>query len=449
MTEQQADKETFDWERTYAYSVGMQAYVFGFPWVYFSELRHQWVVVEHDPETTPYAPLNYFWHARNLINADYTDGGSPNNDTLYSIAWVDLRQGPVVLSVPAVVNRYFTMEIAGMDSDNFAYVGTRTTGEVAGNYAIIGPDWHGTLPDGVAPLPQAHTPFALIVGRTLIDGKLDLDAVRALQDQYLLRPLSLWGTSAEVPIDRDVPKPFSRNDDPLADWKTMNRAMSESPPGHRLDPLLAQFAEVHVGPWQDVELASEATKAGLAQAASDARLMLDHASGALGTTINGWTFPPLTIGRAGAHDDFLVRASPQCMGGIVYNDLEEAVYPYAYRDAEGEPLSGAYRYTLEFSEADLPPVKDGGFWSVTLYANYNLVHNPINRYSIGNRTAGLNWVDGGLTIYIQHDRPTDPVQLRNWLPAPVGTFDLKMRCYLPAPEIFNQVWKPPGLTRQA
>ena len=139
-----------------------------------------------------YAPLNHFSHVRKLADASYRGGGSPNQDTLYSLAWVDVSKEPFILSHPDMGERYFTFELASIDSDNFDYVGKRTTGETAGSFAIIGPDWNGTLPAGVKQLQPSRTPTVLIFGRTLVDGQKDLSAVNALQDQFTLIPLSLW-----------------------------------------------------------------------------------------------------------------------------------------------------------------------------------------------------------------------------------------------------------------
>lgn len=109
-----------DWRETYAYTLGTQAFVFGFPWVFLPDLRWQWVTQPKDPKWTPYAPLNQFWNGAELFTAAYRDGGSPNNDTMHSIAWLDLSKEPVILSVPDVGERYYTKEMASLDSDNFA-----------------------------------------------------------------------------------------------------------------------------------------------------------------------------------------------------------------------------------------------------------------------------------------------------------------------------------------
>lgn len=161
---------------------------------------------------------------------------------------------------------------------------------------------------------------------------------------------------------------------------------------------------------------------------------------------NYWTIPPRTYGRAGMADDFLLRGSLQCMGGIIANEPEEAVYYNTTLDGSGKPFDGTRRYTIRFAPDQLPKVD--GFWSITLYdPTYNFTANPINRYSIGDRTDGIGIdPDGGLTIHIQNSRP-DEDKVSNWLPStPEGNFFLVMRTYMPGTEIIEQEWAPPPVT---
>jgi hypothetical protein len=445
---QDANK-TSDWKEQYAYTLGVQAYVFGFPYVYLPSLRWNWVT---QPKPMggmpPYVPLNHFYNVQNLTTATYRDGGSPNNDTLYSIAWIDVSKEPLILSHPEMGERYFTFEIADLDSDNFAYVGTRTTGSGAGNFALVGPNWKGTLPNGVKALPTSRTNSILVIGRTLVDGQADLPAVRKLQDQYTLTPLGLWGKKdAVLPASRDVWPPFDPKSDPLGEWKTMNRAMTEDPPEARLAKLVELFAKIGIGPGQDLDKMDDATKQGLARALIDGRQLLNEAvrSGALGKRVNGWNIPPSAMGRAGLVDDFLLRASVQCLGGIIANDPAEAVYFNTFNDAAGQAFDGTTRYKLRFPPGQLPQVN--AFWSITMYdPTYNLTENPIDRYSIGNRTPNLRKdADGGLTLYIQSDSPGKDKE-SNWLPSTKsGAFLLILRTYMPGPAIVEQKWTPPGV----
>ena len=446
---QKMDKIT-DWREDYAYTLGVQAYVFGFPYVYLPSLRWDWVT-QPKPEgnITPYAPLNHFSHIRKLGDASYRGGGAPNQDTLYSMAWVDVSKEPFILSHPDMGNRYFAFELASIDSDNFDYVGKRTTGEKAGSFAIVGPDWKGTLPAGVKLLSASRSPTVVIFGRTLVDGKVDVPVVNALQDQFTLIPLSLWGKKdARLPESRDVWKPFDPSTDPLAEWKTMNRAMTENPPEARLAKLIELFGKIGVGPGQDIDKLDDATKRGLARAAVDGRKLLNQVilSGKLGKQVNNWNIPPKIFGRAGLADDFLLRGSVQCLGGIIANDPEEAVYYNTALDESGQPFDGAKRYTIRFAPGKFPKVH--AFWSLTLYdPTYNFTPNAIDRYAIGDRDKDLKKdADGGLTIYIQNTSPGKEKE-SNWLPSTTsGAFLLVLRTYMPGEEIVEQKWAPPAVT---
>lgn len=435
-----------DWREEYAYTLGMQAFVYGFPWVQLAALRWRWVTQPEDPDWTPYAALNHFWHMKAPATAGYRSGGSPNADTLYSVAWLDLRDGPVVLSHPEMGDRYFSFQLASMDSDNFAYVGTRATGSAAGRFAITGPDWAGDLPDGVRRLEPSRTPYALLLGRTAVHGPDDVPTVRRLQLRYRLTPLPEAGRRARP--QRDVWAPPHYGPDPLGTWETMNRAMTENPPESRHTALLDLFSTVGVGPGQDVYTRDGATRRGLVRAAYEGRRLLDDALvQGNGKRVNGWQYPPPTMGRAGLHDDFVTRAAIQCAAGIVSHDPDEAVCLINSTDEEGHPLTGRRRYELRFTPHELPRLREGGFWSVTVYGtDHNLVDNPIDRYAIGDRTPGLRYdPDGGLTIYLRRHRPRG-LRAANWLPTSPDAFYLVLRTYLPGREIVGQSWEPPPLT---
>jgi len=441
-----------DWRETYAYTLGTQAFVYGFPWVFLPQIRYDWVTQPRNPEWIPYLPLNQFWNSAELATAAYRDGGSPNNDTLYSIAVLNLAKEPLILSVPDVGERYYTFEMASFDSDNFAYVGTRTTGNKAGHYAIVGPNWKGTLPEGIVALPASRTDSALVFGRTLVYDEADLVNVHKLQAQYRLTPLSRWGVASppKQADDRNVWKPFDPKTDPLAAFKTMNKAMTENPPDEGHKSMMASFASIGVGPGQDVTKMDAATQRGLVRAAVDGMKVLRGAiSTGLGKKVNGWSYPPVTFGRAGLHDDFLLRASLQCLGGIIANDPAEAIYMNTFFDVDGKKLSGADRYVVHFPAGQLPDVK--AFWSLTMYGvDNNLVANPINRYKLGSYPEGVMKMDadGGLTLYVQNESPGTEKE-SNWLPAPKEAFYLVLRTYLPGPRLLAQEWVPPAVARVA
>jgi hypothetical protein len=427
-----------DWREQNAYTLGVQAYLYAFPWAYMPQAR--WLRTEAIDRQA-----DRFDHIRHLEDAKHLSGGAPNNDTLYSRAWVYLKDEPVILTVPEIADRYYTMEITDFMGDNFAYVGTRATGTKAWNYAIIGPDWKGTLPEGVTALPPSSTPWATILGRTYIKDASDLDAAHKIQDQYKLTPLSQWGKAEVIPPkDAVIWEGFDPKADPLADWKTINRAMIEVPPPAREAGMLQQFARIGVGAGLDVEAQDASTKRGLARAAVDGKKIIADAftDGYAQTQVNGWNYPPTWTGRPTPTRDWLGRAV-QMLAGFIANDPVEATYFNVSVDGDGKPLTGANRYVIHFDKGGEPKVK--AFWSVTMYnPQYNLVANPIDRYSLGDRSGMRHDADGGLTIYVQKASPGADKQA-NWLPAPDGQFFMIMRTYLPADDIVNQTWQPPKI----
>ncbi len=457
--------KTTDWREEYAYTLGIQAYIFSFPWLYLSKLRHSWVTTPTNPKLVPYFAIDHFWHSRNVMTSDYQDGGSPNNDTLYSITWTDVTKEPIILSHPDMGDRYFVFEIATMSSDNLGYVGSRTTGSKAGHFALVGPDWKGTLPDGVrsiapsmgteaeaksAPFLASPNNAIYMQGRTAVSGPEDAKVVNKLQDQFTLTPLSQWGNKEiKVPENRDVPKPFDSKGDSLADWKTINQGMTENPPIPQHDAIVKSFRAIGVGPGQDVTKMDASTQAGLARAAKDGFALMQQIgkAGGSGKVVNGWSMTPSTTGSAGYLFDFVTRGVIQCMLGIIANDPEEAIYPLGHNDADGNPLDGANNYTMTFKAGELPDVTY--FWSLTLYDMHNnLVKNPINRWAIGSNSGGYKVADdGSLTLYLQHESPGKDKEA-NWLPSPTGAYWVAFRTYGPGKSVIDGTWRIPGLIKE-
>jgi hypothetical protein len=345
--------------------------------------------------------------------------------------------------------RYFTFELAGIDSDNFGYVGQRATGPKSGSFAIVGPEWEGDLPGDVdASLAPAPTPWLLILGRTAVDDEADIATVRKLQEQYRLTPLSRWGLGdADRPERRDVLTPIAPEQDPLGPFKTLNAMLEENPPPAHHDLVLNQFARIGIGAGLDVEAQPEAVKQGLirAEVLGMALLKQQFLSGDWATIINGWRYPPPEIGRYG--DDFLLRAADQSLAGIACNDPAEGVYLVTFTDGQDRKLEGGSRYELHFDADSMPPAD--AFWSLTIYgSDLNLAANPIGRYSIRDTAAGPNKdPDGGLTIYLQAESPGKEKEA-NWLPCPAdGEWFVILRIYLPKPEVIKAEWECPPIER--
>ena len=234
------------WNEEFAYLTGMQAYIYGYPVMKYAELRAQWIASGKGPVQMA---VNQYYHSRDLSDPRLQYGGSPNRETPYSVAFVDLSHEPVVLTVPPNPDgRYYTLQIADMYSDTIGYVGTRATGNVPGDYLLAGPGWQGEPPKGIQKVIRSWTPWAAIFGRTYTDGtEADLVRMRAFQDGYRITPLGTYLGGAPVPESHDVLNAAAK-DDPLGAFKTMNAAMRENPPPPEHAALMRQFALVGLGP---------------------------------------------------------------------------------------------------------------------------------------------------------------------------------------------------------
>lgn len=439
-----------DWHSAYAYTTGLQAFVYGFPYFYNAQLRHKWVTDEaHDPTFTPYAPVNQFWHATRLTDASYRDGGCPNNDTLYSIAWLDLSKEPVILSHPDMGERYFTFELIGIDSDNFAYVGQRTTGAKAGSFAIVGPDWDGDLPEDVdQSLAHSHTPWILIFGRTLVDDEDDAATVHELQAQYRLTPLSAWGEKdATVPARRDVLEPIAPEQDPLGPFKTLNAMLEENPPPAHHDVILKQFAQIGIGPGLDLDTQPDAVQAGSDSSRADR---------------DGAAQESVHERRLGHHRQRLAlsTARDRALRGRLPASRRR---PVARRDHDQRPRRG--RLPPQLHRFRRPQAERRQPLQASIRCRRHAARELVlvtravrNRYEPG-RQPGRPVLDRRPDRRVEDGRgwrPDDPPPGRfagrrrgsHWLPCPSdGEWFLVLRIYLPRPDVIEATWECPPVMR--
>ena len=426
-----------------AFSVGVQAYLYGYPLVLMGATERTFL--------TRGVPVNHFAHLPNLSTPATRAVVYPNVDTLYSSAWLDLSQGPLWLHVPEIRGRYYTVQFMDAYTDNFAYVGTRTNGGAAMDYAIVAARSQAVVPAALTKI-EAPTPVVWVLGRLLAgDTEDDLAPARALQRQFTLAPLREYG-KGPAPPDGPPPNPAgSARRPPPRLVAGMNagefygelaRLMKTSLPRDRDAPLVRQFAVAGLAPGEafDIEKLDPSVRRGLTRAAAAARNMIEAKIGAIGAVRNGWQFQE--IGKWG--DDFL-RRSAYAWLGLAGNDPEEAIYIGAFTDGDGRPLDGAHEYKLHFDRGKTPPV--GAFWSVTMYdRDRYLVENRLRRYAIRDRTPGLRYnADGSLDIFVAREESAG--QRSNWLPAAAGEFSLQIRLYLPKPEVLSGAWQPPAVTR--
>ncbi|WP_053385128.1 DUF1254 domain-containing protein [Leucobacter celer] len=429
-----------------ARELAFEAYTYGFAIVENYRAMFGMCVWEGSPQ---YAGFNRYLHGRELFDSSYDTVVNANNDTLYSTTFADLRAEPLVISVPPTGDRYFVIQLVDMGTDNFAYIGTRETGPDGGDFLLVGPSFKGALPhDRFARVIVAPSQFVALATRTAIDGPEDLDGVTAIQEQLRIRPLSEFlGTRAAAAAPRiDFPA-YSPSVYGTAElFPLLNFLLQFHSIPLRENHLLRRLRAIGIGPYEtfDVEKFEPDVRAGIEEGVAAAHHAIEERGNALGALIGGWQdIPPM--GDYG--DDYLFR-SAVAWKFIYTNSPQEAIYPIAETDAEGEHLHGGEEYVLHFPAGELPPVD--AFWSITLYesASRLMTENAIGRYSIGDRTPGIRYAeDGSLSLYIQHGSPGPDLE-SNWLPAPAGRFYLNARAYIPRPSFLDGSYRLPAVRRR-
>ena len=405
------------------------------------------------------APPNQFINVKRYPPADYRGVSAPNADTLYSLAWVDLKE-PQVFSHPDMGKRYFLFPMVDLWMTIFNSPGSRTTGQKAGKFLLTGPDWKGEVPKGMTHVPVA-TRHMVILGRTYADGTdADYKAANALQAQYKITPLSAWGkpfTPKAPPVDANPG--ISMTDKPQAvilamgtegyfNW--LSKAMCGNAPAYAADaPALARFAKIGFEPCKPFALGKldAATQAALKDLPEAALKKIGaNREASMGQLVNGWS---ITKGLGVYGTDYMKRAVVAAFGWPA-NLQEDAVYPYTLVDSQGQTLNGANKYTLTWAKGQTPPVN--AFWSITMYLidqGWWFVPNPLNKFTVSPRNNLKANADGSITLYFQHESPGKDKEA-NWLPAPKGDFIPMLRMYWPkdkAPSILDGSWTPPKVQK--
>jgi hypothetical protein len=439
ITEQQAE------------AIAVNAYIYFYPLITMDVTRRQSTNIEPGKEFGK-GPMNEFVNVPAYPPGDFKGVVRVNFDTLYSIAWLDLSAGPMVVSAPDTHGRYYLLPMLDMWTDAFASPGWRTTGTEAGNFLITPPGWSGDTPEGMTRV-AAPTPIIWIIGRTKTDGPRDYEAVHKIQAGYKAVPLSEWGKAA---------KPVAFKLDPTVDMKTAPKIQVETMPAKRFfayaadllkvhpphitdQPMVAELKKIGIEPGKsfDLDKADPAVREALEKAPHEALRLMAWKVPTLARVVNGWSMNTDTMGVYGNY--YLKRAIVAQLG-LGANSPEDAIYPLNLADETGKPLDGVNNYTLHFEKQNLPPVS--AFWSVTLYDSQGFqVPNALNRFAVSNWMPFKYNADGSLDLYFQNESPGADKEA-NWLPAPKGPFNLTLRMYAPKSDALTGKWNPPPVMRE-
>ena len=332
--------------------------------------------------------------------------------------------------------RYYVLQFIDLFTFNCAYIGSRSTGNEAGDFLMVGPKWKGEPGPEFKKVFRSETDIVGILGRTQLNGPDDVENVKAVQAGFKLTPLSAFEKKPAPPAApaMDFP-PYDKAKAATHDFiGYLNFLLQFAEPPHPGEiALRKRFEKIGIvpgAPW-DASKVDPATLAAIdaglkeAQAKVKAEIHVTKSS-------NG-----LFGSRAELGENYLKRDVGAAMG-LYGNDLNEAWYGGTVGD--GNKLC-----SMHFPKGELPPAKF--FWSVTMYTlpDRFLYDNGLSRYSLGDRTENLKHdADGGLTIYIGHDSPGGDKE-SNWLPAPAGPYSLVTRVYGPSIAAIEGKWKLPPL----
>jgi hypothetical protein len=338
---------------------------------------------------------------------------------------------------------------------NYGYIGSRSTGNDAGDFMVVDPSWQGEAPKGIKKVFRSGTDFSLVGYRTQLLGPNDMANVEKVQAGYKVQPLSSYLGTAAVPAASTIDFPKIDQDLMKANFfEYLDFALQFAPAQPNETEIRAKLAKIGVGPgktfdFKDLPLGHR-IEIGLGMKDGDAKIK-DFLS-TQQKVINGWKVSSLLGDAAFFNGNWLKRAAG-AMAGIYGNSAIEATYPFTKDLANGDPLDASkHNYTLTFAAAEYPPIN--AFWSVTMYDGKSqlLIENPINRYLINSPmlpTLKKN-PDGSLTLYIQKDSPGADRE-SNWLPAPNDPIYLVMRLYWPKTEppsilpVGEGTWQPPPI----
>ena len=436
-----------------ARAIAKEATTYGFPLVDSYRIQYSYFVDRGSPEFK--ASWNTIVNNARVYTPDDKAIQTPNSDTPYSYVGADLRAEPLVLTVPAVESgRYYALQFIDMYTFDFAYVGSRATGNGAGSYLLAGPKWRGEKPKAIKSVIRSETEFAFVLYRTQLFSPGDIENVKKIQAGYKVQPLSefLGKPAPAAPPAVDFIKPLTAEQErtSLEFFNILNFILQFCPTDPSEKALMARFAKISVGggkPFDANSLSPEMRKAfedGMADAWAAFReykeTQLDTGKK---TSADGFGT------RAALKNDYMSRMSAAVLG-IYGNSKDEALYPVYFADSGGQKLDGANRYTLRFGPGELPPVN--AFWSLTLYdlPASLLFANSLDRYLINSPMLPSlkRDADGGITLYVQNKSPGAEKE-SNWLPAPKGPFFTVLRLYWPKPAALTGKWKSPPLHRMS
>ncbi|MDP4788973.1 MAG: DUF1214 domain-containing protein [Haliea sp.] len=418
-------------QESLAYAIGLQAYFYGYPVVDYLRVMRDQTTPGRDAKNV-YAPLNQIVFQEGLATpGGLYAGRGPNSSTLYFTAWLDVSTKPLHVDVPATDGRYYVLTWADLYSE-VQHTGRRTTGTAAQRLLVAGPDWQGSVPEGVH-LVRLATHQGYLLGRILVESEEDLATASGLMQR-----IGVSGGSEKVDVTRF---PDAADLTSLEFFEHLNTFLRSNPRLPEEAQLMAQMNQLGLGPATDfnAELLPPGLRRGLERAVADGHRILADSARAAPLHI-GWSkLSNETYGSYGF--DYLRRATVE-YHGFLGNQPDETVYLSALTDSAGAPLHGSQRYELVFTADALPPA--AAFWALNVYdaQTVDLIPNALGRYAITDRMPDLKRrEDGSVVVRLQQNPPSDPGV--NWLPVNDGPLFVTLRFFEPEAAVLSGAYTPP------
>ncbi len=404
--------------------------------------------------TSVQAPVNQLIHSQTLATPNETNVVTPNVDTVYSQAFLNLSNSALVFVKPPS-DRFCSVQVMDAYTNTVAVIGSGGQGDPSKKQVCLltGKNYHGIVPDGMIHI-QVPTDMAWILVRTLENGSTDQQNVSAIQKQMQLVPLSAYMSSVPYtppngsyyPEYDYIPLDHVLNLSPAEFFATANNLMKTNPPAAADAPIVTEMSSIQVGPGLsfDESVLGDNSSEQWSQMLKTLKRTLSNASAAYSVSLGSWNYSGDPIGDFGTAYEYRAAVA---LNGLGANPTYVAIYPKTGKDSQGKLLSGVSQYRLHFDQGEMPPVENGGFWSVTAYGSDDfLIANPMNRYCVNDRSNLTYNSDGSVDVLLQAAEPNIDQQ-NNWLPVSEDGFHLVLRLYLPQKSVLQGNWSAPVIVR--
>ncbi|MCB1814955.1 MAG: DUF1254 domain-containing protein [Candidatus Competibacteraceae bacterium] len=449
-------------------SIAERSYLYGLQQAIFYGQR--WIYTQNDTKKNNiYSGVNRLFWVRKQITPDFPVV-TPNATTLYGSGFLDLQDGPIVIEVPEITDRYFSVQVMDQYGIFRMIVGSPFNGTQARKYILVPPGYEENLPADfpTTDIIQWYSKTAYAVVRMAVESgsEAEIKTINGYQDEVTVTPVAAWVANGHkglpqagrkiVPGQYVIPTGLPDYAVGQVDKQTAEQyftllslilndpTMTLLPDSLLETEMVEQLKVFNIGKgltfdWATLSAEQQAAlktgfKAGFESVRTTLKKNLINMNG-WGSVRNAGGFETRWMDRAVIAD--AAWAAPD-------KNISHAG-AFLFTDADGQPLSGKNKYTMTFDMNDLPPVTQ--FWSIPLYdSNGYFVANEINRYTVNSfmlKAGDLVVKDGKLVVYIQHEKPTDPEQAKNWLPAPVDGMRFTARFYGPYAPLTNGSYQMP------